>query len=401
MPVNLALAKAFVELSLKGGSALLSNVNEIKGKLSASFLTLNNAFEPAQSAILGLVQAASPQAFNTFLGSMRLLAASIGNAFIPLVIDASKWIQKLAGYIREMDPETKKLITTWTGYAVAVVGAVAAMKALSLVWSASISILSALGTAIKWVTAAMALFQGVSSTMGAIETFSKLRSILDTIKAHAWATAMIAGAGAVLALIYKINAGIQSMQDSMNKTIETMTRMRKGVITEDEFKGSLAEQIDKEYQTDVVRKEAAEDELKRNKERMAELSKNAYAGKYNTPNSWADAQGEMEERMKQQAILEKYLQNLKEGKKMKFASKEEAETGKMSSSDGFKMAGNGMGGQVSDLSNAFMQTASAALQQDELQQKLLQEAMAGNQVAREAAADNKRAADALEAMSRK
>ena len=60
-------------------------------------------------------------AFNTLGASIELLKARIGTSFTPIILSASKSVQDFSKWIRDLDPETKKTIATWTS--VAVVGA--------------------------------------------------------------------------------------------------------------------------------------------------------------------------------------------------------------------------------------------------------------------------------------
>ena len=83
MPANLRLATAFVDLTLKGATAVVAGLNNIRKSVVSTLQPLNDNFASAQSQLMGFVAAASPQAMNTFAGSSRLLSAVLGNALIP------------------------------------------------------------------------------------------------------------------------------------------------------------------------------------------------------------------------------------------------------------------------------------------------------------------------------
>lgn len=81
-------------------------------------------FGIASASIMGLTRAASPVAFSTLTKSFELLSAQIGTAFLPAIMDASKWIQDAAGWVGGLDKETKQQIGTWAAYGVGLLGVV-------------------------------------------------------------------------------------------------------------------------------------------------------------------------------------------------------------------------------------------------------------------------------------
>ena len=368
MAVNLALAKAFVELSLKGTSAVVSGVNEIRSKVMGALAPLGNAFAPAQQGMLGLAAAASPQAFNTFQGSLRILSATIGKEFVPYVIEASRWVQRVATYIREMDPETKKQIASWAATAVAVMGAV---KAMSL-----------------------------------------LEGVMGTISKHPVAAAFLVIAAAVM----KLNSALNTMQENMNKSIETMERMKKGTYTEGEYKRSAAAAIE-ESDEDPILKRLKAQQLKNKLEAEAQgfvkqgadrsmayggggAATDLVLGKMGIGNNTTnEAQTSLNLRMKEIGMLDDLINRLDNKKGgPKFTKPEDINKSKQD----MLLAGAGMGGgggQSTSLENAFMQTAQASLAADEIQQKIMQLQQEGNQIAKESAVANKETAETVKRMS--
>ena len=222
MPANLNLATAFVQLALKGAPAVVSGLNNIRKSVVSTLSPLNNEFGRVQSSIMGFVAAASPQAMNTFAGSAKLLSAVIGQALIPYVMKAAGWIQKMADYIKNMNPETKEQIASWVSYGAAV--------------------------------------------MGAVVVFTKLNDVFGLIVKHPIAAVFLAVSAAIL----KVNADMDKMIGKMNESIETMQRMKKGVYTEAEYKRSAAAAVEGEGGT-------VEEQLKRAQEVRDRLTKEVKA----------------------------------------------------------------------------------------------------------------------------
>lgn len=367
MAVNLSLAKAFVELSLKGSAAVISGVNEIRSRVMGALAPLGNAFTPAQQGMLNFAAAASPQAFNTFQGSMRILAATIGKEFVPYVIEASRWIQRTANYIRDMDPETKKQIVSWAATAVAV--------------------------------------------MGAVKAFGMLNDMFSLIAKHPVAAAFLVIAAAVM----KVNQAMNQMQESMNKSIDTMERMKKGTYTEGEYKRSAAAAIETDdSMTEEQKLAKAKETLAKVKAEGRAMSKEGknrdalsstmdaglgMAGFGNNKNN--ELQYSIGKRMNEAGMLEDYIKRLETNKGgPKFTKPEDINKPQKD----LLLAGAGIGGgggQSTSLENAFMQTSQNALAADDIQQKIMQLQQEGNAAAQKSAMANERTANTLESMTRK
>jgi len=358
MAANMTLAKAFVEVSFKGMDTATRGIAD-----------LANAFTPAKNAALGFAQAASPQAFNTFQGSLRILSATIGQAFIPQVIQASKWIQDLARYIANIDPETKKQIGTWVGYGVAVAGAVYAFTQLTRIW--------------------------------------------DVIAKHPVAATFLA----VSAAIMKVNADMDKMIAKMNESVETMQRMKAGVYTEKEFAGSAANAIASDNTLSPEEKLALAQKTKAKLEEEAKAQARAGINQGNIAatadygkgllgltNNTNEQQASIQAKMKEIGMLEDFINKSKQGKDVKFTDPKDIAKSKGGGVNDMLLAGatSGMGGgsgSMTSLESAFSQTAQAALAADEIQQKLLQLAAEGNQTARETATNTQRMSDVLKRMT--
>lgn len=362
MPANLNMATAFIQLSLKGGAAVIAGMNNMRKSIASSLAPLSDNFKQLEASALGFVSAASPQAIRTLQGSATLLSATIGTALVPQIIAASKWIQQLANYIREMNPETKQSIANWVGYAAAV--------------------------------------------MGAVYVFTKLNSIFSMIVANPVAATFLAISAAIL----KVTADTDRMISKMNETVEVMDRMKKGKYTEKEYKSSAAAAIEGGGGT-------PEEQLKKAqavRDRLAadvKAKSNHYAnrdvlytlrdrakGAMGQRNQLEEDQYSVEQKLKEAGMLDDLigrLQNKKGGPK--FTAKEDLQKG----GSGVTLAGAGVGGSgggggATSLENAFMQSAQASLAADDIQQKILQAQLEGNVATQKTAQAMERVADATE-----
>jgi hypothetical protein len=188
------------------------------------------------------------------------------------------------------------------------------------------------------------------------------------------------------------------MKSGMDKTVAKMEMIKSGVISKEDWEGSMAEQVEKN-----VLGRSPEDNLKKaqelrddNNSKMKAINASHYDVEGDTlkPENLQKDLAEVQERMVQQAMLDKLIENMKAGKKTEVSDKVPGAGGGVGS--GFASGGTGMGGQTTTLENAFMQNASASLAADDLAQKHLQAQLAGNAIFQEVAADIKRSADAQE-----
>ncbi len=102
----------------------------------------------AVAATTGAVQAASPDVWSTFTGSIQLLAGTIGLELIPSFMILSSWAQRLAKYLASTNPESRSTlgtgamlgtaalaVTALLGIPFAVTAAVAALALLAIEFS--------------------------------------------------------------------------------------------------------------------------------------------------------------------------------------------------------------------------------------------------------------------------
>lgn len=103
-------------------------MKELAEKFQSSMSGMTNlassVFAMGQKAIMDFGGAASPDAINTFTGSMRLLSMEIGRAFIPYLVRASYYIQQARQWVRGLSQEQKDNIARWVATGTAIAGAV-------------------------------------------------------------------------------------------------------------------------------------------------------------------------------------------------------------------------------------------------------------------------------------
>src|SRR5258708_403188 len=90
----------------RSGAMLTTIGNKLKG-IKSGIQDLGSmpiiGFAAAGATVGGLAAAASPMLWNTLTQSFVLLSATIGSSFLPYVIEAARWIQTAARWVRELD----------------------------------------------------------------------------------------------------------------------------------------------------------------------------------------------------------------------------------------------------------------------------------------------------------
>lgn len=106
-------------------TASLGSLSTFRDRLESAGFTGMNAFK-GLAAAAGTVAAASPAAFETLTGSLRLVAGEIGITLIPAVVTVSGWLQTAAATIKNLDESTGglvgKVLTIGGGLGLAAVG---------------------------------------------------------------------------------------------------------------------------------------------------------------------------------------------------------------------------------------------------------------------------------------
>jgi hypothetical protein len=141
-----SLASLYVEFTTRG----LNLVNNQIGALGKAIGPLHGQLTQLNSQMTQLAAAASPVAINTFTGSLQILAASIGQAFVPMLMKTSFLIQDLADWFQNLSKEQAEHITRWGMI-------IAGASAATLIFTKLAPVLSLLLSGVKLLTGAMSL----------------------------------------------------------------------------------------------------------------------------------------------------------------------------------------------------------------------------------------------------
>lgn len=121
-----------------GLAATNEQLGVMKDKFSGIGIAAGVTFAAGTAAILAFTGAASPDAVNTFTGSLMLLSAEIGMDLIPYLREAAYWLQDVRAWYRELTPATKEWIaaliiggTVAAGLTVIIFGMTAAVVSLT------------------------------------------------------------------------------------------------------------------------------------------------------------------------------------------------------------------------------------------------------------------------------
>ncbi len=146
--------------------------------LTGAVQKLHGALALATGAAIGFLAAGNPMLMSTFTGSIQLLGARISEMLIPAFIAVSGAIQRMANWVKNLDSDVKGWIATgikWVaGIALVTVGAVKL-----------ISVIGAVGTALKAVISFGAvafsnpMVLGVTAVTVAVGMLIKNLGILD------------------------------------------------------------------------------------------------------------------------------------------------------------------------------------------------------------------------------
>ncbi len=261
---SFSLASAYVELKVKGNlgqqikaqqagvSAALNSVSASAAKTSTGISSIitklykvreamdqikkssldaakgitNKAavgFAAGTASMTASVAAASPVAFDTLTGSIKLLTGEIGMMFIPAIVEVSKWLQDAANFIHSLSDETKSTIAGIALWTVGIMGAVAVIGRLVIAGMTLFSGLTSLGVS-STVAAVSVTTLGLAAAAVAIILF-------DLAKRHGELAKMKAEQ-------MKYESGILDKEDMESEIIKKIKSAR----PEDQLKVAQQEQ---------------------------------------------------------------------------------------------------------------------------------------------------------------
>lgn len=358
---------AFIDIGLRGLDKVKSYMNAAVNAVQSSTSQISNSFLQSQQAITSFVGAANPLAMNTFGASVELLKARIGQSLTPYVMQASKAIQDLQNWIKGLDPETKKSIANWIMY----------------------------GTA----------------AAGAFYALSKGLDIMKAVAANPLALVLLAMGAAAL----KAASDMDRLNKSMDAAIERGERMKKGIYTEKEHKGSVAAAILDDTSM------SKEEKIAKAKEMHAKLTGEAhqiaadnandtFMKQAGTTYQWAkgmlggDDQTQIDAKKieglnNQIKMLEDAINKLNTGEQVKYTAEGSIPKKKPAGGSGLMLgamggAGGG-GGSIGSLDNAYSRINSGALGMNEIQREMLKIQQESLAETRETAGDTSSILDVL------
>lgn len=337
-----SLYTAFIDIGLKGLDKVDKYMKDAVSSVQNHMGRIGEIFTQSDGAIKSFVGAANPLAMNTFGASVELLKARIGQSFTPYILQASKAIQDLGNWIKNIDPETKKSIANWVMY----------------------------GTA----------------AAGAFYALSKGLDVMKMLAANPLALVLLGiGAAAI-----KASQDMDKMTQSMDAAIERGERMKKGVFTQKEFTGSTADAIANDGSMTTEQKIAKAREMKAKMEaeshQIASNNRNDTFGKQAaTTFQWAKGQlgfedstqtdaKKMEKLNNEIGLLTDTIDKLSANKPIQFT--DEANIPKKGKGGDNRlllgaMGGSQGGGGSMSLDSAYGRLNAGALGQNDLQREMM------------------------------
>lgn len=355
--MNPTLYKAFIEIGYKGFDKVGQYMTKAVSDVQKGLNNLNGAMSGWQQSMASFAQSGSPLAFNTLGASVELLKTRIGTAFTPVLLMASKSIQQLADWVKSLDPETRKMIATWTTLGVVGVGLAATLGNLvasfvKLAWAAS-----------TWVIS---------------NPFVLGLAAISAAAGYAWLK-------------------LTQLENQMAKIAETSKRIDSGNINQEDINSSYVGKKLMAVNDPEKRTKQAERNLeileKRKKQLMGEVGDMGMGNDtLNQIGTGADVLGlfgkslvgaqkdEYEQLTRDIAITKQFISTGKKGAKPTIAATPKAD-------DGFSLSGmRGMMGAkagTGSLDSAYSGLNNMALGQDDIQRRILKEQQEANKAAQE------------------
>jgi hypothetical protein len=149
------LSRAFDVAAMGSFGASMKAFSENLGAIQEKLGGVSGVFPMAMASMTGFVAAASPDTFTTFTMSLQYLAASIGQALLPSMIEIVRWVQTAARWFQNLDSDTKGLIGTAALWVVGLSGAAFALNRIIGISRTLITVFNALA-AHPWVLVLMA-----------------------------------------------------------------------------------------------------------------------------------------------------------------------------------------------------------------------------------------------------
>jgi hypothetical protein len=130
-------------------AVVFRDLKEGMGKFGEHIEAIGGRFPLMMAGLTGMAAAASPDVFKTLAMSFQYLTASIGLAFMPVIIEVIRWLQRAAQWVLGLDDETKAFIVTVAKW-------VLGLSALAFIFGRIFNVVSML----------LPLFRALSAAMG-------------------------------------------------------------------------------------------------------------------------------------------------------------------------------------------------------------------------------------------
>lgn len=155
----------------------VDKLNKLRGSVEQVATRAAVAFATATTSIMAFTAQASPDAINTFTGSLQLVSMQIGQGFIPYIKEASRWIQDVYKWFGSLSQEQKENAARWVLWGVAAAGIIMILPKVITLVGGLIAAVKALGVALSFlaahpVIAALAALGVAVTAVGAAFAFS-------------------------------------------------------------------------------------------------------------------------------------------------------------------------------------------------------------------------------------
>jgi phage-related minor tail protein len=195
MAVSGKIADGVINIALAGLDAaktqlanLAETAKKVSGQLSTIGATSKIGFATLTASVTGFLAAADPVRMEIFHQKILILGIYIGRIFIPILDDATKFIDKLIAYFASLSSEQMDNIEHWTRIALEVLGVVAGITSFIAIANKAIGVIRAITTVIGLleaetgiglVLALAAVAFGVLELTGGME---KLQPIIEKVQ---------------------------------------------------------------------------------------------------------------------------------------------------------------------------------------------------------------------------
>lgn len=171
MPVKGTIADGFIKIALAGFEAakagLLALQTEAK-KVSEAMGTIGTisakGFAVATGGISAFLKAADPVRWTIFTQKLVILSMHIGSIFIPLLKEATRFVDRLTEAVKRLTPHQEEQILKWTKIVLAV-----------------LAVGTAIGILIKSITTLMAVLRALSIVVGILESETGIGLVLALV----------------------------------------------------------------------------------------------------------------------------------------------------------------------------------------------------------------------------